>query len=699
MKHLDRAPVRAFATSLVLAGAAALVAFAAPQGSLPLPTTLEDFKQPGTQPLTITQPIIESSGCTGCHSGYDPNQEPHTRWVTSMMGQAGRDPVFYAALTIANQDAADSGEYCLRCHAPGAWLDGRSVPADGSALVPALGDLDGVTCHLCHRMVDPIYEAGVNPPSDVAILAALTQIPPTQNNGQFIIDPDDFRRGPFDLGPSFVFHAWEQSPHHRESAICGTCHDVSNQTTQKQPDLSYKVDAVNTQHATHNKRDQFPIERTYSEWTASQYARGPIDTVDALYPSGRFGGNAPSVSSCQDCHMPKTTGTACQPVLGGAIRPDLPLHDFNGVNSWVLDAVRSLYPDSQTGLTAASVAAANARTAESHQRASDLHAWVTGGQLGVRIVNQTGHKLPTGYNEGRRMWINVRFFGPGNVLIAERGAYDSLTATLTTSDTKVYEGKYGLDAQQAALTGLPAGESFHFVLNNTVVFDNRIPPRGFTNYNFGRVQASPVGVAYAEEQYWDDTFFNIPLGAVSATVTTYHQTSTREYMEFLRDANTTDNRGLIAYNAWVAMGKSTPSLKRTTTISLVGGPCVEPIPYGVSKTLSASGKPVLGWTGVPSATINNFQIRISAAQPDATGILFSSPTSASVAFNGGTLYLGGALTRVANFQLDLSGARSIAIPVLPGMVGTNINYQAMFRDPGASFGYGITHALHVRFCD
>lgn len=699
MQHPVRRTVRFGLLALALSAAFAIRAHAIAQAGLPLPTTLEDFKQPGTQPLTLTQTVYDSSACQGCHSGYDPNQEPYSRWSASMMGQAGRDPVFFAAMTIANQDANGAGEYCMRCHAPAAWLDGRSTPPDGSALQQGLGDFDGVTCHLCHRMVDPQANALENPPSDLAILAALALVPPTQNNGQYIIDPDDVRRGPYDLGPAFFYHEFAQSPHHREAQLCGACHELSNQTLTRQPDQSYQLNTNNAQHPNHNKRLEFPIERTYSEWLASQYARGPFDTVDAQYPTGRFGGNAPAVSTCQDCHMPTTTGTACQPVLGGAVRTDLPLHDFNGVNSWVLDAIRATVPDAQTGLTNASVAAAQARTAQSLQRASDLGAWVDGTQLGVRIVNQTGHKLPSGYAEGRRIWINVKFFAPGNVLVAERGAYDTATATLTTNDTKVYEAKYGLDATQAGVTGLPAGESFHFVLNNKVMSDNRIPPRGFINTNFVRVQAEPVGATFAEEQYWDDTFFAIPPGAVSAVVTTYHQTSSREYMEFLRDTNTTNGTGLAAYNQWVAQGKSAPAFMRSLTIDLVTPPCVDPIVFGVSKPLSTSGSPKLGWTGVPSLSVNNFKLTIQGGYPSATGLLDSSATSTSVAFKGGTLYLGGTHARLGGFQLDGSGAISIPITVLPLMIGTSVNYQAFFRDPGASFGYGITNAVHVNYCN
>jgi Xaa-Pro aminopeptidase len=45
----------------------------------------------------------------------------------------------------------------------------------------------------------------------------------------------------------------------------------------------------------------------------------------------------------------------------------------------------------------------------------------------------------------------------------------------------VYEIKQGLTPELAAALGKDPGESFHFVLNNTTVKDNRIPPRGFTN--------------------------------------------------------------------------------------------------------------------------------------------------------------------------------------------------------------------------
>jgi hypothetical protein len=660
--------------------------------SLPIPTTPEDFRQPGTQPQTILQSIYPSGNCSVCHGGYDVNQEPYTRWAASMMAQATRDPVMHAALAIANQDMSNSGEMCLRCHAPGAWLDGRSTPPDGSALDNSLGDFDGVTCHLCHRLVDPFYEQGVNPPVDRRILALLPQIPFSIGNGEYVIDPNDNRRGPFDLGPNFYLHDWLESPFHEEALLCANCHEVSNPAMTRQMDGSYALNTLNAQHPTHDKHDEFPIERTWSEWSKSIYAQAPIDV------NGRFGGNTILVSSCQDCHMPTTHGTACQPVLGGAVRDDLPLHDFNGSNSWVLDAVRNLYPDSETGLSTQSVADAHARNTLMLAKAVDLDLYTSSGQLGVRIVNQTGHKLPTGYAEGRRMWINVQFYDGSNTLVAERGAYDATTATLTTVDTKVYEAKLGLDANMAMTTGLPAAESFHFVLNNQVYKDNRIPPRGFSNAAFDLVQALPVGASYLEQRYWDDTLFAIPAAATRAQVTVYHQTSSREYMEFLLNTNTTNNAGQTAYNQWVTNGKSAPVLLKTASIDLLFDACPQPLPYGISKQLAAGGYPRLTFAGSPTQTLNNFAVVVQNGKPNVLGTLFRSAGPATTPYAAGTLYLATPLVRVTNFFLSGTGGVSVPIPVTPAMVGTELYYQAIFRDSQARQHLGLTNGLHVDFC-
>jgi hypothetical protein len=527
-------------------------------------TTANDFVQPGTQPATLTSGIASIQACTFCHSDFDPDEAPFERWSGSMMANSMRDPVFQAAMTIANQDMTGSGEHCMRCHAPGGWMEGRATPADGSAMVGQ--DFEGVNCNLCHRLVDPVSDPA-NPIEDPAILAALSPAPTTAHGGQMIVDPLDRRRGPYDLGPNFFWHEWRQSPYHRESLKCASCHEVSNPAFVRvgggTPSASdtYALDTLDAQHPTHAKTDQFPVERTFTEWLLSDFAVAPIEM------GGRYGGNQTAVSTCQDCHMPTTTGTACQPFLEGETRTDLPQHDFNGANSWVplsiysLDQSLDLYPETHVNGQPLSIfEEAVARNIAMLRAAGDLALSKVGTDLVVRITNQTGHKLPTGYAEGRRMWINVKFKNYEGALLDERGEYDWDTADLETGDTKVYEVLHGLDASMAALTGLPAAHSFHFTLNNKIYKDNRIPPRGYEDAAFEAGQAQPVGASYADGQYWDDTAYPIPVGADFAIVSVYHQTTSKEYIEFLRDENTTDTKGDIAYDEWVDHGKSRPVL-------------------------------------------------------------------------------------------------------------------------------------------
>jgi hypothetical protein len=521
-------------------------------GSLPLPTTLNDFRLPGTQPggLDEMHPMVGADSCASCHGFYDQMHDPYSTWSASMMGQSMRDPVFLAAMTIANQDADFAGALCIRCHSPSGFLEERFLPTDGSGLNDTV-DLQGVGCNFCHRMVDPVYTPGESPMVDAGILMDLGSDAPTvaqTHSAVYVVDPLDRRRGPYDEGPDFFYHEWEQSPFHQESNMCASCHDVSNPLFTAQPDGTYTLNDLDTAHPTGNVYETFPEQRTYSEWLMSDFAQGPIAIGD------RYETQLNEVSSCQDCHMPELEAQACR---FEDARPDYSNHSFTGANNWVLKAIRNLNPnDFVTGLLPELVDQAISRTEEMMRDASDMELSLVGENLNVRIINQTGHKLPTGYPEGRRMWINVQFFDSGDNLIAEHGAYDPDTAVLTTGGTKVYEMKIGLDEAMSAVSGIPAGESFHLALANKVFKDNRIPPRGFTNANFESIQAAPVGYSYDDGQYWDDTQFVIPAGAVRSEVSLRYQLTSKEYIEFLRDENTTNTLGQEIYDEWVANGKS-----------------------------------------------------------------------------------------------------------------------------------------------
>lgn len=533
-----------------------------------VPTTLDDFFLPGTQPDTSGgvefDPVLTSTNCRYCHEVDTPTEVPiYPRWVGSPKAQAGRDPIFHAALAIANQDAAFAGDLCLRCHSPRGWLEGRSVPTDGSAL--QAGDFDGVNCNFCHRAVDPVFKEGISPAEDNPIVTALANaglLPAQSGNGSYVISATDARRGPFDDVPD-NYHAPVPiiaSPFHTSSDICGTCHDVSNPVFVRQPDGHYAPSALGLEHPTLDKYDMFPIERTYSEWLMSDYATVGVDA------GGVFGGNHPTgiMRTCQDCHMPDMLA------FGSAfdhdpffVRPNVPAHDFNGGNTWLPDLIDALYP---WQVEPWYLQRSKDRATYMLENAARVEVFDELCRIRVRITNETGHKLPTGYPEGRRMWLTVSFYDETLNVVSDHGRYDFETADLSHVDTKVYEAELGLDETMAAIAGLPAGPSFHFALNNTIVKDNRIPPRGFTNAGFASVQAEPVGASYADGQYWDDTIFHIPPGATSADVRLYYQTSSKEYIEFLRDENISNDAGDVLYEQWELTGKSTPVLMHEVTI-------------------------------------------------------------------------------------------------------------------------------------
>ena len=245
--------------------------------------------------------------------------------------------------------------------------------------------------------------------------------------------------------------------------------------------------------------------------------------------------------------MPADEGLSC---IFGEERSDLATHQMVGGNTWLLNAVRELNDDLETGLDDDSVNRSIAATINMLENAADLELSAEGSTLSVKVTNQTGHKLPTGYPEGRRMWVNVQFYDESNNLIDERGAYDFVNATLSETDTTVYEMKLSASPDVAAQAGIPTGPSFHLVLMNQVEKDNRIPARGFTNAEYESLQIAPVGQAYADGENFDITDFNIPAGAASADVRVYYQSTTREYVEFLRDENTTNTAGQTMYDLW-----------------------------------------------------------------------------------------------------------------------------------------------------
>jgi hypothetical protein len=241
-------------------------------------------------------------------------------------------------------------------------------------------------------------------------------------------------------------------------------------------------------------------------------------------------------------------------------RHDLPLHDMTGGNTVVPEMIKELFP-ADVNTIALDSGVNRARRMLKMAASMEVEVLDAGDHFTahVRVTNETGHKLPSGYPEGRRIWVNLRAKDASGNVVYESAHYDLNTGVLThDADAKIYEIKPGIDSYMSGITDLPEGPSFHFVLNNKIFFDNRIPPRGFTNAAFEAIQSPPVDYTYADGQFWDDTQYTLPPETDTVEVRLYYQTMSKEYVEFLRDENTTNEAGNILYNLWDTHGKSAP---------------------------------------------------------------------------------------------------------------------------------------------
>jgi len=482
---------------------------------LALTAAAQDSLIGGTQPNTLGFGLSQNSACETCHAGWATS--PTEMLSGTMMAMAMHDPMFQASLVIAEQDIPGIGEFCLRCHTPPGWLEGRCVPGDGSALVPT--DYEGISCDSCHRMMQ---DAGG----------------PLIGNARYTIDDSTDRRAGSASGRAT--HGVVVDPFTTSSELCGVCHEVSNPLF-----------------------GDFPIERTYSEWAASAYNGDRAD---------------PDTKQCQDCHMEVQQGFAAN---SGAPMRDIHVHRMVGANTLVPRILATERPD--LGVSAALLATADA--AEMHLRKAATVELVTdtpavaGADWSFQVVvtNECGHKLPTGYPEGRRLWLEVVVTDALGTELLHSGALDPSAYTLDDTDPQLrkYEARLGSDGAY----------SYHMVEQNQVLSDNRIPPRGFR----GTPDMAPVGREYptlpdGTLANWDEAPYVVSLPADAATplrisATLLHQTTTAEFTAFLRDENVTNELGDEWYRMWEEAGRDVPGeVDSALTTVVVEPPPAPPVP-------------------------------------------------------------------------------------------------------------------------
>ena len=488
----------------------------------------------GTKPGDLAFPAFaDADTCALCHGGGvqgDTSFLPSDTWAGTMMANATRDPSFVAALAIANQDAPDVGSYCLRCHSPIGFVRGHTTPSDGTAFDAV--DRQGVGCETCHRATQS------SPPAGGYLLS----------DAQLVFTESKAKHGPYASSASPAHMSVED--HGLEDArFCGQCHLVTN------PERNLRDgNGADTGLA-------FPLDTTFTEWSQSRYAKL----------------GDPGARSCIECHMPSKDGE--HPVAstaGAPLRTSPRDHGFVGGNHFGILAVEQTNPERYAALkgafdlaaerTIANVASAVKVTivdAPSVVKAKDTL------DVRVRVDNHTGHKFPTGYAESRRAWVALVLVDNAASERFLAGAYDVETGAVSPSPaTHIYR------AVQGHWDGSKAVADEHLVLHDVVLSDTRIPPEGFTPDATTHPSSE---VAYADGlggyNAFDDATLHVSLpddahGTYSLEARVYYQAMTKQHVDFLREANTTNDAGERLSQAWEAVGRSAPLIAGKAAVAI-----------------------------------------------------------------------------------------------------------------------------------
>jgi hypothetical protein len=528
--------------------------------------------------------------------------------------------------------------------------------------------------------------------------------------GQFFVSPGGQKRSSY--ADAAARHQMLYSRYHKSKYLCSTCHDISNPVLANLglsdlPDQDGEgPDLITEQYPSWQ---YFHVERTFSEFMLSDYGAdggspgiGPFTPASPTHPDGYVTSDPDNdIRMCQDCHMRDVEGVGCDK-KGVPFRPDesvehpnsgLPLHDMTGGNAWVSYVLASAMPDSpnfvqanydllnqgpavltldMTAGQSADPVAILAGVERSKQQLllaaaiNNLTHDPATGALSFQVQNQTGHKLISGFPEGRRMFINVRASYPDGSSY-EINPYDPEAHTLKGLSHNYQEG-FGLLPPEPIDSGTEAyvdelvyeshtsstltGENhtFHFALATDRYKDNRIPPKGFRLVDpngvdaYDRISQPRSGGSDDPEMYttaeyaggYDEVALTIPAGAVYVEVNLYYQTTSREYVEFLRDEiNGNSNNitlpttpgesgpgdqknyiiqadpffaqlkawGDTVWDLWLNNAEipgAAPFLMTQATTDVTGGGCTPPAAPTLVEAVAGDKHVILTWAEVPS---------------------------------------------------------------------------------------------------
>jgi hypothetical protein len=409
-----------------------------------------------------------SERCSNCHNKLKtPNGVDVSiglEWSASIMANSARDPYWQGSV---RREAIDHPELsaaiqseCATCHMPLQSLQdkvqGRQT-AVFSRLPLSAGHAEdaaaaeGVSCTVCHQ----IEAAGLGTPAtysgNFAVAAHGTE--PRPLFGPFVPDSDNITK----VHVMAAGYSLAQSDHIRDAGLCGSCHTLY--TTARGPDGK--------------PIGQLPEQMPYLEWTHSDYG---------------------DKQTCQQCHMPAVSEPVAVASLLGKQREGVRLHTFTGANFLVEGMLGTHRDDLDVTAQPVDLAAASAHIMSFLQSQSARvtlgPASLAGSDLffPVRVVNLTGHKLPTAY-PSRRAWLHVVVTAADGHIVFESGKLNpdgSIAGNANDADpsrfsphytrvtrpdqVQIFEPILG-DSQGHVTTGLLSATQY--------LKDNRILPTGF----------------------------------------------------------------------------------------------------------------------------------------------------------------------------------------------------------------------------
>lgn len=295
------------------------------------------------------------------------------------------------------------------------------------------------------------------------------------DNGAYVLNPKANNGKPTKWGPRkdavSPYHDTEYSELHTRSDFCGACHNVTHPFAG------------------------VPVERTYDEWLESPYAENN--------------------QVCQDCHMKSYKGTSA---IGGKEREDIASHWFSGANSTVI----SHFGDDEGAERARDMLRSAGEVEFVHLPESLVPGQLA--KVSVKVHNKgAGHKLPTGFPEGREVWLDFKVKDADGKEVYRLGAIKNGKTEPGTENFKVHLGdKDGKEVDLEVWT------------ITHIISDNRILPGGYDIRDFQFVvpqnAKGPLTVS-AELRYWPFPQYLVDFllgeGKINVDVVTIDEKSTK----------------------------------------------------------------------------------------------------------------------------------------------------------------------------